>query len=350
MKILKKDLKTGFIDLMTESLDDLWYLSKVIDVDDTVSGRTLRLIKGKSDKIRADKGKREEMWLAVRVEKAELDRNANRLRVLGRIVEGPEDKIALGDHHTFEIDERSRIGVKKEAWGNQELHYIKDAEAAAKRTKMLICAVGDGDAVLGRVMESCVEFVNLRENLGGKYVEGREKKKDDFYNNLAIVLNDNCGEIDKIIICGCGFEKKNFFEFLKRHKLGVAKKAVMKDTNGEGKRAVYEVLKGGTADKVATENRLGKELALMDELFKEISCEGTACYGFKETKDAASRGAVSMLLISDSIFREKRAELEELIKIVKNGGGEFHILNADYDAGKRLDGIGAVAALLRYKL
>ena len=45
MKILKRNLKKGEIKLRIENLDDLWYLSQIIDSNDLVSGSTLRKIK-----------------------------------------------------------------------------------------------------------------------------------------------------------------------------------------------------------------------------------------------------------------------------------------------------------------
>ena len=45
MKILKKDLKKGFAHLKTDSVEDLWYLSHIIDPGDSVRSSTERKIK-----------------------------------------------------------------------------------------------------------------------------------------------------------------------------------------------------------------------------------------------------------------------------------------------------------------
>ena len=45
MKIFKKDLKQGFVELQTDTPEDLWYLSNIIDTGDLIRGKTIRKIK-----------------------------------------------------------------------------------------------------------------------------------------------------------------------------------------------------------------------------------------------------------------------------------------------------------------
>ena len=45
MKLLSKDLRKGYVKLTVENLDDLWYLSQIVDTGDLVKGVTFRKIK-----------------------------------------------------------------------------------------------------------------------------------------------------------------------------------------------------------------------------------------------------------------------------------------------------------------
>ena len=45
MKIIHSDLKKGEIKVKAENLDDLWYLSQIIEKNDFIKGRTFRKIK-----------------------------------------------------------------------------------------------------------------------------------------------------------------------------------------------------------------------------------------------------------------------------------------------------------------
>jgi protein pelota len=57
---------------------------------------------------------------------------------------------------------------------------------------------------------------------------------------------------------------------------------------------------------------------------------------------------VRMLLILDSKVRTKKADA--LIRSVEDSKGEFVIVSSLHEAGRRLESLGGVAALLRYKM
>lgn len=347
MKIVKRDLKTGLLVAQAENLDDLWYLGRVIHEGDLVKARTARLVKGKGDKLRSDKGRKEAMALSVRVEKAEFDPNANKLRVLGRIEAGPEDKISLGAHHTLELDEHGRLDIFKQSWGAHELKYLKDAERAAKRAKVMICILGDGDATVAVLRERGLSYVDTRENLGGKYVAGREDRKREFYASLLRLLREQAEKegVRTVILGGPGFEKRNFHDYAK----GKLSMQVV-DTGNEGRAGVQEVLKGGKLDKVLGDARIAREARFMERLQEEIAKDGRAAYGFKEVAAAAETGAVELLLVLDKRLRENGKDMRRLIDKAKQAGSEFHVLNGDFEPGQRLEGFGGVAAILRYKM
>ena len=352
MKVLKRDLRHGRIIVRTENLDDLWYLSQILREGDIVKGRTERRIKGKDDKVRGDEGRREKIVLAIKVEKPELDQNANRLRILGQITEGPDDLISFGSHHTFEVDDNTSITIIKERWRESELQYLRDAEQSAKRAKILICIVGDGEATLAVVRESGINYVDTKENIGGKYVPGREEKKLQFYADLEKLLTGQLKKesADKAIVGGTGFEKRNFYDYLVGKNSDAVKKIVVVDTGSEGKNGVNEVLKGGAVEKIAAETRIAREAKLVEKLLLGISKNEPVVYSLDETKKALDYGAIETLLVSDKYFREKRDLVEKIIEGTKRARGEFFILNSKYEPGEKLNGLGCIAAILRYKI
>jgi protein pelota len=345
MRVSKRDLKTGFIAVHAESLDDLWYLSQIIKDGDLVSARTVRLVKGKEDNLRSGKGEKKAMTLAVRAEKAEFDENANKLRILGKIESGPEEYIALGSHHTLELSEHDRLDIRKSSWSESEIGYIRDAEKAAKRAKVMICIVGDGEATVALVRDRGPYYMDTRENLGGKYTEGREKNKKEFYGKLLALLLEESGKgsIQNVIIGGPGFEKRNFMDYAKG-KLN----AQVADTGNEGRQGVHEILKGGSLERVLGDARIAREARLVERLQQEISKDGIASYGRKDVENAVNSGAVETLLVLDKLLREEWAE--SLIRKAKASGADFHVLNSKFEPGQRLEGLGEIAALLRYKV
>jgi len=351
MRILRQDLKTGLLVAQAENLDDLWYLSQVIREGDLVKARTERLVKSKDDKLRADKGQKVAMTLSVKVEKADFDENANKLRILGTIQAGPEDLVSLGAHHTLEIDEHGQVELFKENWTPADFKYLKDAEKAAKTAKVMICIIGDGEATVALVRDRGLHYIDTKENIGGKYVEGREDKKKEFYKKLLELLKEEVKKdgVQTIILGGPGFEKKNFLDYAKQQKTGINLQVV--DTGNEGKGGVHEILKGGALDKVLGDARIAREAKFVEKLASEIAKEGLAAYGEKEVAEAVEMGAVEILLVLDKRLRgDRRLKTESLIAKAKQAGAEFHVVNSEFEPGKRLEGFGGVAALLRYKI
>ena len=93
----------------------------------------------------------------------------------------------------------------------------------------------------------------------------------------------------------------------------------------------------------------------MDELLSEINKNGLAVYAWGEVKKAIDAGAVSKLLLTDDFIQQKREEghyieLDKLMKQIDVLKGQINILSSKQETGQKLDGLGGIAAILRYKL
>ena len=49
-------------------------------------------------------------------------------------------------------------------------------------------------------------------------------------------------------------------------------------------------------------------------------------------------------------MEDKYGGIENIMKIVDNTKGDILIVSSDHEAGKKLDGLGGIAAILRYKI
>src|SRR3989338_1324800 len=132
MKILGKNLRIGEVSVIPESADDLWSLSQIIEQGDIVMGKTLRKIKIGPEE--SQKSVRKPVYLKLKVEKPELQEHA--LRLLGTIIEGPED-IPTGSHHSFSIEEGTGITIIKDTWHSFQIGRLEEAARSALKT--LIC-------------------------------------------------------------------------------------------------------------------------------------------------------------------------------------------------------------------
>jgi protein pelota len=127
----------------------------------------------------------------------------------------------------------------------------------------------------------------------------------------------------------------------------LAKISIIESTGTGGRVGIQEVLKKGTIERAATENRIAKEIRNVNEILEEIAkSSDLIAYGEKEVKEAANMGAIKKLLILDKLVSEK----ETLLDLVENMGGEIILISSEHEGGKQLEALGGIAALLRFKI
>ena len=352
MKIMYMNRRHGVVKLQVENLDDLWYLSGVINKGDLVRTKTERRIKAREDMARSKKGERRVFTLTVRVEKADFNPDSETYRISGIVEQGPEDLISMGSHHTFNVEKGTTLKIIKERWSPTDLDRLREAEKAARRPKILIVVVDEGEATFGLIRESKIEYHELSRSIGGKYdIRGRRKRKMEFYGETAKFLSEMLSRenISAIIIAGAGFEKENFRRFLSEKYPELAEKSVMENISSHGRNGVSEVMKRSKIKKIIEEITSARDVRLVHELLTEIGKDsGLGIYGLKDIETAAGLGAIKKLLICDNFFLKNRKRLEDLMYMVKSARGEVHLINHRGEAGRQLNSLGGVAALLRY--
>ncbi len=133
------------------------------------------------------------------------------------------------------------------------------------------------------------------------------------------------------------------------------KKIIMATCSSVDKTAINEVLKRPETREALKQARSSKEAYLVQELLTEISKDNLAVYGLKETENATNAGAVKKLLVTDNLIQKLRDKdnynkLDSIMKTVDSVKGEVHLISSENDAGKKLDGLGGIGGILRYKL
>ena len=141
MKQVAFNLKKQEAKVRVESIDDLWYLSHLIDIGDRVKGKSLRKIKlGEvTEKARAV---RKSIFVTLKVTQVELGKTADTLRIAGTIEEGPEE-IPKGAHQSITVEIGTVLTIIKEAWLGYQINKLK--EAVASKAAPIILVVFDRD-------------------------------------------------------------------------------------------------------------------------------------------------------------------------------------------------------------
>ncbi|MFH1256151.1 MAG: mRNA surveillance protein pelota [Candidatus Diapherotrites archaeon] len=344
MRILKVDRENNFFEVVPESLDDLWHLEKVLEKGDIVSGKSERKIKPSKE---GEKTFRETIFVEISVEKIEFHKFSGMLRLNGVIVGGkPLELIELKAHHALEVFEGHKIKVQKQRLKNYQVERLEKAKNASAREKFLLVVLDDEEAELALLKDFGFEFKG--KIFAGK--EGKryksEKKGNDYFDELLKKVHEIKAE--KVLFAGPGFTKQNLQKYLGGK--GVKLKAFFDSTNSIGSTGLNELVKSGAVDKIVKDLQLSKETMLVERLFLEISRNGNAVYGASEVKRAVDFGAVEVLLVSEERLLEEREEIEKLMDSAEKNRAEVHLIGSENEPGKKLKGIGGIAAITRYKI
>lgn len=192
-----------------------------------------------------------------------------------------------------------------------------------------------------------VEYSEISWNIGGKRnTEGRDKRKVEFYAEILNFIKNF--SVYKIIIGGAGFEKENFYEFLKNKDKEILKICVIENTGNCGVNGIKEII--GRSKHLIKEMNVVKDANFISQLMYEISKDNLYCYSLNDVENALNYGAVDVLLLTNKFFNEHRKECVKIIKEVKNKGGRIHIADSENEAGMQLEALGGIAGLLRFKI
>ena len=340
MKIIKEDEKEGIVEVVPETLDDLWHLSHIIEVGDNASSKTTRRIQDNTgDKLRSDRGVKKTFYLGLDIESISFHLFTGKLRLTGVITRGPEDLIPLGSHHTLEVKLNTPLKIVKQRWPKWAINRLNQAIDASKKLSAIIVVLEDDTATLGLMRQFGIEYYGpIKGHVSGKRIMDKNRQKNIIFDS-----------IQNIIIAGPGFVKNDFFDYLKDKHSDLAKMSIVEPTGSGGRNGISEVLKKGTVEKLTSENRVAQEMGAINKLLTEIGKNSSKiAYGVKETQNAINLGAVEQLLILDTKVASEN--MGEAMDMVENMKGDVMVISSEHEGGKQLESLGGMAAILRYQI
>ena len=113
---------------------------------------------------------------------------------------------------------------------------------------------------------------------------------------------------------------------------------------------IQETLRRGVVKRIVRDSRIAFETELVDKLLEGVAKDGAVIYGVNETESAVEAGAVETLLVIDKLIRGKNEHVEKILEKTESLSGNVVIISTVHDAGKQLEALGGLAALLRYKI
>ena len=364
----------SFEPLHSNSLADLaeqWHAYNLIRPNDLLRASAVRKIVTESG-TGSRSVERVHTALTIRVTKLDFDSQAGQLHVSGRVAE--ENKhVKLGSYHTLDLElQRNFTLEKSEGWDSVALDTLREAisqEAKAQLWAVImqeglanICLITDHQTILRQRIE-----VSLPKKRAGS--TDHDKQLQKFYQTTfeSLLRQIDLTNPKPLLLASPGFTASNFQQFIKTQASSGANKQLQqllpKITVAHSASAhlhsLSEVLSSPAVTSKLSDTKFARETQLMDRFFELMrKDDARAWYGPKECESAVERGAVGkgggVLLISNALFRSQeiktRQRWVQLGDEVKEQGGEVKVLSSMHESGKRLEGLGGIAAILTYPI
>jgi protein pelota len=328
----------GEIRLYAESVDDLWHLSHLISPRDLVFSSTLRSVELSQDRLRPEKAEKRPVRLGIRVEEVAFHPYASRLRIFGVIEHGPD----RGEHHTINMEPGGEVSVIR-PWRKVDLDRIERAVKASVAGLVHVIAVEEGEAAIFRIRQYGPEPVASFTAGSGKG-EGATSRGDLFTRVGEVAA----GLTGTLVVAGPGFIKDGLARYLREHLPEARSRITVVETRRAGRGAVADVIGMGVLETIAGDLQLKHEVSLMEELLARIAKGTPAAYGRNEVGEAIRLGAAEHLLVADTLLRDPR--ITDLMVQAERTRAVVTVFSSEFDPGCQLQGLGGVAALLRFAI
>lgn len=311
--------------------------------------------------------------LLIRVTSIDFDAQAGQLHVSGQVAE--ENKhVKVGAFHTLDLElQRNFTLEKSQGWDSVALDVVREAvkqdkEGVVPAVVMQegianICLITEFQTVLKQRVE--VSIPRKRAGRAGDHDKGLSR----FY---AVVLETLNRHVDitnprPLLLASPGFTAAGFLKYILDEASRIANKAVLGNkanfivihSSSGHLHSLNEVLKSPEVLAKLKDTKYARETKLMDTFMELLrKDDGRAWYGKKEVEKAVEKGAVGRgggtLLIGNALFRSQvigeRKRWVTLVDRVKEEGGDARVLSSDHESGKRLEGLGGIAAILTFPI
>jgi len=289
---------------------------------------------------------RRRVYLVVRAEQVEFHGFSKHVRVTGPIVEGPFD---IGRHHTLDLTEGEEVGLRKPNLTALERALLDEGLAGKGDPAILVGAVDWGDSSFVRLRGRAVEPVaDLRRTIAGKQYKGGQGEKDrkTYVEEILDVLRREAPTAAAVVLAGPGFLKEEVARRLGEDEPTIAKKLKVYPTSESGRVGIDELLKSGRATEALQGSIAAEEAEVVERLIRSLASGTRAAVGPAEVAEAIDAGAVETLLVSESLLTD--AALAPALDRARAGQAKLLVVRDESEAGKKLVGLGRVAAILRY--
>ncbi|MCD6549231.1 mRNA surveillance protein pelota [Candidatus Micrarchaeota archaeon] len=349
MKIVKRMLKhsqgrrfEGSVVLIPETIDDLWYLYRIIEPGDFVKAKTYRTYKP----TESSKQERKPVTITIDVEKKEFSEYHRSLRLTGRIVDGyPSEFVQMGSYHTLELKPHLTVTVSKR-WLNTHLSMLDEASKRSEVSDILIVVVDEEKALFAEVKPRGVSY-------GSELYSGLSKREPHYEERLQKFVTeiiDKVKEFDgPIVIAGPGFVKDMVKNKIMEEYPELSERVVFESCSHAERNGIVELINRGVLDRVIGKTTLKRDREVLEEFKTHLGKEtGYVVYGLEPVSKALEYHALKRLVVLDSLLSDVR--IRELIAKAEDNHVEVTFVSNESDVAEELKGFSGVIGFLYYPL
>lgn len=367
MKLLKKNLErnsSGSVQLVLEDSEDVWVMYNVILPGDQISCKSFRKIAtGTGDTIR------KLVYLDLKVTKCNLDSpHSGLLRISGQI-QNQVEGVQSNAFHAFDLEYNRSFKLYKDHWDTLAMENIEKACDPESKAEVGAVVMEEGIAHICLITETMtilrqkVEINIPRKKRGDS--SGHDKSIRHFYEIVLQTMKRNLplNNLKAIILASPGFVAREYCDYIFERAAAESDKDMLRckpkflvvNSSTGYLQGLADIMKDPGVLKQLQDTKYASHTALLDKFYKTLNDNETrAWYGPKHVAKAVELGAVSNLLIIDSLFRSEDVQTRRnyiaMVESVRDTGGEVAIFSSLHEAGKQLEAITGIACLLSYPL
>ncbi|OCT47836.1 Protein pelota like protein [Cladophialophora carrionii] len=395
MRLVKRHIDndgSGSVTLCPEEPEDMWHAYNLIRPADLLTASAIRRVTTESSSTGSTASQRVHTNLTIRVKSTDFDPQAGQLHVSGQIAR--ENRYTkIGQFHTLDLELNRNFTLEKEVegdnggegWDSVARAQLEEAIDQTRGTEAVAVVMQEGLANIcfitqfQTVLRQKVEVSVPRKRTGAGRSADHDKGLQKFFSTVLDTLtrqlqglmeNKDSSSNFPILLASPGFTAAGFLKHItetasaKGDKLLqdlVKRKAFIVIHSSSGHlHSLNEVLKSPEVLVRLKDTKYARETSLMDDFFALLrKDDGRAWYGPREVETCVDKGAVGrgggVLLISNALFRSQdvatRRRWVRLVDRVREvEGGEVRVLSSDHESGKRLEGLGGIAAILTFPI
>eukprot|EP00158_Paraphelidium_tribonemae_P004777 Partr_v1_DN26958_c0_g1_i4_m7017 putative pelota homolog len=355
MKLIKRYLekdRSGYLVLCPDDPEDMWHIYNLAVPGDKLRATTFRRLQTVSSTGSTD-SQRVRITITIAVESMDFDASTCSIRVNGKVVEENEH-VKMGAYHTIDLELHRNLTITKEEWDSIALDRIATACDITKRAEIAAVVLQDGLANVCLLTENMtivrqrieVSITKKRKGSNTQYEKSVARFHEQIYE--AIARHVDFAIVKVLILASPGFYKDSLYQYLVTEAVRRANRPFQENKNkillmhsSTGhKGALQEVLRDPSIQTQLADTKYAKETKALESFFQMLNDNpDRAYYGLKHVSKAAEMGAISTLLLTDSLFRSSdvitRKKHIALADHCKKMGATVHIFSSLHTSGER---------------